>query len=64
MAFDEDLKRINWNKAPTLPEENPEENPNSPFKTFLNIFDRLIDKNIALKNPFPKQNIKQNLNHG
>ena len=60
MAFDEDLKKINWNKALTLPEENPD----SPFKTFLNIFDRLIDKNIALKNPFPKQNIKQNLNHG
>ena len=55
----EDLKRINWNEALTLYEENP----NLSFKTFLDIVDRLIDKHCP-KNAFPKQNIKQNLNHG
>ena len=40
MAFVEDLKRINWNKALTLSEENP----NLSFKTFLDIVDRLIHK--------------------
>ena len=59
MAFEEDLKRINWNEALTLSEENP----NLSFKTFLDIVDRLIDKHCS-KNAFPKQNIKQNLNHG
>ena len=31
MAFEEDLKRINWNQALTLSEENP----NFSFKNFL-----------------------------
>ena len=47
MAFEEDLKIINWNKAITLSEENV----NSSFKIFLNIVDRLIDKH------FPKKSI-------
>ena len=59
IASEEDLKRINWNEALTLSEENP----NLSFKTFLDIVDRLIDKHCP-KNAFPKQNIKQNLNHG
>ena len=33
MAFEEDLKKINWNEALTLSEENP----NMSFKTFLDI---------------------------
>ena len=45
MAFEEDLKRINWNKAFTMPEENP----NLPFKAFLDIVDRLIDKHCPKK---------------
>ena len=40
MAFEEDLKRINWNEALTLSEENH----NLSFKAFLDIVDRLIDK--------------------
>ena len=40
MAFEEDLKRVHWNEALTLSEENL----NSSFKAFLNIVDRLIDK--------------------
>ena len=59
MAFEEDLKRINWNEALTPSEENP----NLPFKDFLDIVDRLIDKHYAKKR-IPKQNAKQNLNHG
>ena len=51
MAFEEDLKRINWNQALTLSEENP----NFSFKIFL--------INTALKNASPKPNVKQNLNH-
>ena len=58
-AFEEDLKRSNWIEALTLSEENP----NSSFKAFLNIVDRLIDKHYP-KKPIPKQNVKQNLNHG
>ena len=51
MAFEEDLKRINWNEALTLSEENP----NLSFKTFLDIACRLTDKhrNTALKNASP-----------
>ena len=40
MAFEVDLKRINWNEALTLSEENS----NLSFKTFLDIVGRLIDK--------------------
>ena len=40
MAFEEDLKKPNWNEALTLSKENP----TLPFKTFLDIVDRLIDK--------------------
>ena len=58
-AFEEDLKRNNWIEALTLSEENP----NLSFKAFLNIVDRLIDKHCP-KKPIPKQNVKQNLNHG
>ena len=58
-AFEEDLKRNNWIEALTLSEENP----NLSFKAFLNIVDRLIDKHCPNK-PLPKQNVKQNLNHG
>ena len=57
MAFEEDLKKINWNKALTLSEENS----NSSFKAFLNIVDRLIEKHCP-KNPSPKQNVKQSSN--
>ena len=49
MAFEEGLKRVNWNEALTLSEENP----NSLFKTFLNIVNRLIDKHCP-KKPIPK----------
>ena len=59
MAFEEDLKIINWNEALTLSEENS----NLSFKTFLDIVYRLIDKNCP-KNAYPKENVKQNLNHG
>ena len=45
MAFEEDLKRINWNEALTLSEENP----NLPFKTFLDIVGRLTDKHCPNK---------------
>ena len=47
MAFEEDLKRINWNEALTLSEENP----NLSFKTFLDIVDRLIDKHCPKSKP-------------
>ena len=53
MAFEEDLKRINWNEALTLSEENP----NLSFKTFLDIVGRLIDKHCP-KNASKKQNVK------
>ena len=46
MAFEEDLKRINWNEALTLSEENV----NSSFKAFLNVVERLIDKHCPKKN--------------
>ena len=59
MAFEEDLKWINWNEALTLSEEIP----NLSFKAFLDIVDRLIDKHCPKKR-IPKQNVKQNLNHG
>ena len=59
MAFEEDLKMVNWNETLTLSEENP----NPSFKAFLNIVDTLIDKHCP-KKPSPKQNIKQNPNHG
>ena len=59
MVFQEDLTRVNWNVALTLHEENP----NLSFKSFLNTADRLTG-NYCPKNPFPKQNFKQNLNHG
>ena len=49
MAFEEDLKRINWDEALTLSEENSY----SSFKALLNIVDRLIDKHCP-KNPIPK----------
>ena len=39
-VFEEDLKMVNWNEAPTLSEENPK----SSFKACLNIVYRLIDK--------------------
>ena len=45
MAFEEDLKRINWNEALTLSEENP----NLSFRTFLDIVERLIDKHCPKK---------------
>ena len=45
MAFEEDLKKINWNEALTLSEENP----NISFKNFLDIVDRLIDKHCPKK---------------
>ena len=54
MAFEEYLKKINWNEALTLLEENP----NMSFKTFLNIVDTLKLISTALKNTSPKQNIK------
>ena len=44
MAFDEDQKRINWNEALTLSEENP-----ILFRTFLDILGRLIDKHCPKK---------------
>ena len=53
MAFEVDLKRINWNEALTLSEENP----NLSFKTFLDIVGRLIDKHCP-KNASKKQNVK------
>ena len=59
MAFEEDLKKINWNEALTLSQENP----NLSFKNFLDIVNRLLDKHCP-KNASPKQNIKQNLNYG
>ena len=49
MAFEEDLKRINWNEVLALSVENP----NSSFKAFLNIVGRLIDKHCPEK-PIPK----------
>ena len=49
MAFEEDLKKVNWNKALALSEENPY----SSFKAFLNIVGRLIDKH-CIKKRFPK----------
>ena len=45
MAFEVDLKRINWNEALTLSEENS----NLSFKTFLDIVGRLIDKHCPKK---------------
>ena len=45
MTLEEDLKRINWNEALTLSEENP----NLSFKTFLDIAERLIDKHYPIK---------------
>ena len=45
MAFEEDLKRINWNEALTLYEENS----NLSFKIFLDIAGRLIDKHCPKK---------------
>ena len=45
MAFEDDLKRINWNEALALSEENP----NLPFKAFLDTVDRLIDKHSPKK---------------
>ena len=45
MAFAEDLKKIGWNEALTLSEENP----NSEFKALLDIVDRIIDKNCPEK---------------
>ena len=55
MAFEEDLKKINWNEALTLSEENP----NLSFKTFLDIVDRLIDKHCPKKRiPKTKGQIK------
>ena len=55
IAFEEDLKKINWNEALTLSEENP----NLSFKTFLGIVDRLIDKHCPKKRiPKTKRQIK------
>ena len=55
MAFEEDLKKINWNEALTLSEENP----NMSFKTFLDIVDRLIDKHCPKRHiPETKRQIK------
>ena len=45
MAFEEDLKRNNWNEALTLSEENLI----LSFKTFLDIAGRLIDKHCPEK---------------
>ena len=50
MAFDEDLKIINWNEALNLSEENP----NLSFKTFLDIVGGLIDKHYP-KNASPNK---------
>ena len=51
MAFEEDLKSVNWNEALTLSEENPD----LSFEGFVNrlIVDRLIDKHCP-KKPIPK----------
>ena len=49
MAFEEDIKSIDWNEALTLSEENP----NLSFKAFLDIVDRLIDK-LCPKKCIPK----------
>ena len=49
MAFEEDLRRVNWNEALT----DCEENLNLSFKSFLNTGDRLIDK-YCPKKPIPK----------
>ena len=55
IAFEEDLKKINWNEALTLSEENP----NMSFKTFLDIVDRLIDKHCPKKRiPKTKRQMK------
>ena len=45
LAFGEDLKRICWNEALTLSEENP----NLSLKTFLDRVDRVIDKHCHKK---------------
>ena len=42
-------KKVNWNEALTLSEENP----NSSSKSFVNIVDRVIDKHCSEK-PIPK----------
>ena len=54
MAFEEDLKRINWNQALTLSEENP----TFSFITFLDMIDRLIDKHCPKKHPQNKTSNK------
>ena len=51
MAFEEDLKRVNWNEALTLSEENS----NLSFKTFLKTVDRLIDKYWSKESSPPKK---------
>ena len=50
MVFKEDLKRVNWNEALTLSEENP----NLTFKSFVNALDRLTDKHCTKKKPSSK----------
>lgn len=51
MAFEEDLKRVHWNEALTLSEENS----NLSFKTFLKTVDRLIDKYWSKESSPPKK---------
>lgn len=51
MAFEEDLKRVNWNESLTLSEENS----NLSFKTFLKTADRLIDKHWPKESSPPKK---------
>ena len=45
IAFEDELKRVNWNVALTLSEENPD----LSFKSFGNTVDRLIGKHCAKK---------------
>ena len=55
IAFEEDLKKINWNEALMLTEENPD----LSFKTYLDIVDRLIDKHCPKKGiPKTKRQVK------
>ena len=56
MAFEENLKMVNWNESFTLSEESP----NLSFKASLNIVERLFDKHRP-RNSSPKQNIKNKI---
>ena len=58
MAFEDDLKKVNWNEALPLSEENP----NSSFKSFLNITDTTIEKH-GPKKPIPKRKLRKIQNY-